>query len=73
MDDRLGEHYAKSSKSERKTHTVCCHLYVEPKKHKLVNTTEKTHRYRELVVTRRAMERRRGNLRVEDLEVNYYV
>lgn len=39
----------KSSKSDRKTNTVCYHLYVESKKQKLVNTTEKKHmhRYRE--------------------------
>ena len=69
MDDRLGEHYAKSSKSERKTHTVCCHLYVEPKKHKLVNTTEKkhTHRYREQISNHQWRERRgRGKTEVGD-------
>ena len=31
----------KSSKSDRKTNTVCYHLYMESKKQKLVNTTEK--------------------------------
>ena len=38
-----------SEMSQRKTNTVCYHLYVDSKKEKLVNITKKkqTHRYRE--------------------------
>ena len=36
--DGLGGYNAKRNKSERKTNTVCIHLYVETKKYnKLVN------------------------------------